>query len=325
MSILTLEDLSDAELKTLLDLARRFQAEGIPDARPGKLVCGLFFNPSLRTRTALEIAAVSLGAHCTIHDVGAGVWKLETEPGAVMDGDRAEHVQDAVGKFLSGVYDCIGVRSFADPALSYEENREDAVLRAVTEASHVPVINLESALFHPMQALADRLVLDNHLNGSPGDHTIAITWAWHPRPLPMAVPHSALLAFTRAGYRVNLVHPEGFDLDPDVMEHARGHAGDRLRICHDMDEGLRGARVIYAKSWGARSEYAAPPQRDHLRGWIVDKRRQQLGDPGAFMHCLPVRRNVVVTDEVIDGPHSWVAEQARSRVLTQAAVLHEVL
>jgi len=180
-----------------------------------------------------------------------------------------------------------------------------------------------------MQALADLLVLRNHLQGEPDEHTIALTWAYHPRALPMAVTNSALLAFLRAGYRVNLTHPEGFDLDPDVMEHAQTVGGERLRVVHDMDEGVRGARVIYAKSWGARSEYAGSetpaPDRDALRNWIVDSRLQALGNPGAFMHCLPVRRNVVVTDEVIDGRNSWVAEQARSRVLTQAAVLHEML
>jgi N-acetylornithine carbamoyltransferase len=145
----------------------------------------------------------------------------------------------------------------------------------------------------------------------------------------MAVTNSALLAFVRAGYRVNLTHPEGFELDREIMDHARSVGGDRLRVVHDMDEGVRGARVIYAKSWGAQSEYAGSatpaPDRGALRHWIVDSRRQALGNPGAFMHCLPVRRNVVVTDEVIDGPNSWVAEQARSRVLTQAAVLHEML
>jgi len=328
-SILSLEDVSDAELSHLLELAAEFNTEGIPDSRIGRFVCGLFFNPSLRTRTALEIATASLGAHCVIHDVGRGVWNLETEDGAIMDGDRAEHVRDAVGKFLSGVVDCIGVRSFADLALPYDANRQDAVLRAVAEAANVPVISLESALFHPMQALADLLVLRNHLQGEPAEHTIAITWAYHPKPLPMAVAHSALLAFTRAGYKVNLVHPRGFDLDPEVMSHARRRAGDRLRVTHDMDEGLRGARVIYAKSWGSSAEYAGAneprPDRSGLCNWIVDERRQALGNPGAFMHCLPVRRNVVVTDGVIDGPNSWVAEQARSRVLTQAAVLHEVL
>jgi len=328
-SILSLEDLSDAELSHLLDLATEFNAEGIPDSRIGRFVCGLFFNPSLRTRTALEIASASLGAHCVTHDVGRGVWNLETVDGAVMDGDRAEHVRDAVGKFLSGVVDCIGVRSFADLSLPYEANRHDSVMRAVAEASSVPVISLESALFHPMQALADLLVLRNHLQGEPAEHTVAITWAYHPKPLPMAVAHSALLGFTRAGYNVNLVHPRGFELDPEVMDHARSRAGDRLRVTHDMDEGLRGAHVIYAKSWGSRAEYAGAdeprPDRDGLRSWIVDERRQALGNPGAFMHCLPVRRNVVVTDGVIDGPNSWVAEQARSRVLTQAAVLHEVL
>ena len=328
-SILSLEDLSPVELTRLLDLASRFHAEGIPEACAGRFVCGLFFNPSLRTRTALEIAAASLGAHCVTHNVGQGVWDLETIDGAVMDGNRAEHVRDAVGKFLGGVVDAIGVRSFADCSLPYEENRRDAVLQAISDVSEVPVFSLESALFHPMQALADLLVLRNHLNGEPREHTVALTWAYHPRALPMAVTNSALLAFLRSGYRVNLTHPEGFDLDSEVMDHARTLGGDRLRVTHDMDDGIRGAHVIYAKSWGARSEYAASqtpaPDRDALRGWIVDGRRQALGNPGAFMHCLPVRRNVVVTDEVIDGPHSWVAEQARSRVLTQAAVLHEVL
>jgi len=327
-SILSLEDLSNAEIEALLDLAAAFGRDGIEGERAGRFVCGLFFNPSLRTRTALEVASVSLGAHCTIHDVGQGVWKLETLDGAVMDGDRSEHVRDAVGKFLSGVYDCLGVRCFADFQQSFAENRRDAVLHAVAAASSVPVINLESALFHPMQGLADLLVLRNHLQGDREEHAIALTWAWHPRPLPMAVAHTALLGFLRGGYRVRLVHPEGFDLDPEVMTRAREVAGDRLSVHHDMDEGLAGARVIYAKSWGAQAEYAGgagPSPREGRRDWIVDGRRQALARPGAFLHCLPVRRNVVVTDEVIDGPHSWVAEQARSRVLTQAAVLHEVL
>jgi len=306
-SILSLEDLSASELDRLLDLAARFRDEGIPAARPGRFVCGLFFDPSLRTRTSLEIAATSLGAHCITHDVGSGTWKLESREGAVMDGDKAEHVHDAVGKFLNGVVDCIGVRCFDDPE----------VVAAIHDAATVPVLNLESAHFHPMQGLTDLLVLRNHLRDDPADHEVALTWAYHPRSLPRAVPHTALLAFTRAGYQVRLVHPEGYDLDPEVMARARSHAGERLTVHHDMDEGLRGVQVIYAKSWGAR-------EGEH-KDWIVDARRQALGRPGAFMHCLPVRRNVVVSDEVIDGPHSWVAEQARSRVLTQAAVLHEVL
>jgi ornithine carbamoyltransferase len=127
---------------------------------------------------------------------------------------------------------------------------------------------------------------------------------------------------------VRLVHPEGFDLDPDFVAAAKRAAGGRLALVHDMDEGLRGAHVVYAKSWGARGEYGAAAdrsRREALRGWIVDRRRQELGAPAAFMHCLPVRRNVVVTDEVIDGPLSWVGRQARNRVPIQAAVLHEVL
>ena len=328
-SILSLADYSDAEIGALLELAAHFGADGIPERHPGRIVAALFFNPSLRTRTAVEIAAVSLGAHPVLHDVGGGTWKLEARDGAVMDGDKTEHVRDAVGKFLSGVVDCIGVRSFADISLPYEENRADAVLNAVANAASVPVFSLESALYHPMQALADLLVLKNHLLGDPADHTVAITWAYHPKPLPMAVAHSALLAFCRAGYRVRLCHPDGFDLDEGVMSRARETAGTRLTVTHDMEDGLAGANVIYAKSWGAKWEYrdggGNPGARLGHKDWIVDARRQALATPGAFMHCLPVRRNVVVADEVIDGPNSWVAEQARSRVLTQAAVLHEML
>ena len=300
MSVLSLDDYSDAQLQTVLDLAQQFEESGIPAARPGKRVCGLFFNPSLRTRTSLEVAAHALGAQCVTHDVGGGVWHLETRDGAVMNEEKAEHIKDAVGAFLSGVFDCLGVRCFADPNLSYAENRQEPVLSAVARASEIPVINLESATRHPMQALADLLVLRRRKV-----RKVAVTWASHPRALPMAVANSAVHAFAREGYDVRLVCPEGFELEQNVAP-----------VFHDMDEGLRDADVIYAKSWGAMDGRPGPSD------WIVNAERQ--GNAG-FMHCLPVRRNVIVTDEVIDGPNSWVAEQARARVTTQAAVLHEVL
>jgi N-acetylornithine carbamoyltransferase len=314
--VLGLAHLSRAEIQALLDLSERFARDSIPAARKGRFVCGLFFNPSLRTRTSLEVASLALGAHCIVHDVGQGVWKLETRDGAVMDGDAQEHVRDAIANFLSGAVHLIGVRAFANFAQTYEENRQDPVLSAIVRASSVPVVNLESACEHPMQGLADLLVLRRH-----APRRVAITWAYHPRALPMAVPNTALVGFARAGYDVRLAHPEGFDLDPEV--HAA--AGGKVTVFHDMDEGLRGADVIYAKSWGARGEYGPrgnPEPRAALRGWIVNRERQ---GNAAFMHCLPVRRNVVVTDEVIDGPNSWVKEQAHARLLTQAAVLHELL
>lgn len=315
-NVLNLADLTATETRALLDLSERFHKEGIPAARKGRFVCGLFFNPSLRTRTSLEVATVALGAHCVVHDVGSGVWKIETRDGAVMDGDAQEHVRDAIGHFLSGAVHLIGVRTFADLARPYEENRKDPVLSAITRASSVPVVNLESAVEHPMQGLADLLVLRRH-----APRKVAITWAYHPRALPMAVPNTALIGFARAGYDVRLVHPEGFELDPEVHADAQG----KVTVFNDMDEGLKGADVIYAKSWGARGEYG--PRGNHElriphRGWIVNRERQ---GNAAFMHCLPVRRNVVVTDEVIDGPKSWVAEQAHARIATQAAVLHELL
>lgn len=324
--LLSLDDLSFDAITGLLDLADRFRADGIPAARPGATVAGLFFNPSLRTRTSLELATTALGGHCIVHDVGGGVWKLETRDGAVMDGDKAEHVRDALG-FLSAAVDCIGVRCFADPARPYEEQREDPVLHAIAAASSAPVVNLESACRHPMQGLADLMTARARLPGPPEERTVAVTWAYHPRPLPMSVAQTALVAFARAGYRVRLVHPEGFDLDADAVRRAQEHAPGRFSIHHDLDDGLAGADVCYAKSWGARTEVGpgAASLRDDLDDWIIDARRQALGRPAAFMHCLPVRRNVVVADEVIDGPHSWVREQAHNRVFTQAAVLHELL
>jgi len=235
-------------------------------------------------------------------------------------------VRDAVGNFLSGAVDCLGVRTFADLSLTWSANRGDPVLRAVADAAKIPVINLESALFHPMQGLGDLLTVRSHLDGPPSDRTIALTWAYHPRPLPMAVVHTALLGFLRAGYLVNLAHPEGFDPDEAILQRARDEGGGRFAVFHEMDPALRGADVVYAKSWGAQGEYAGgESRREELRDWIVDLRRQALGKPAAFMHCLPVRRNVVVEDEVIDGPYSWVEEQAHNRILTQAAVLHELL
>lgn len=311
-SVLRLADLSVTEIDHLVELAARFGKDGIPAARPGRFVCGLFFNPSLRTRTSLEIASAALGAHCIVHDVGRGVWKLETRPGAVMDGEAAEHVQDAIGNFLTGAVDCLAVRAFADPALSFQENRAEPVLSAVARAATVPVINLESAMAHPMQGLGDLLVLRRHQ-----PRTVAVTWAYHPRPLPMAVANTAVLAFQRAGYDVRLVRPEGFDLavEDEIDVDTR----------HDLDEGLAGVDVIYAKSWGATAEYGADADgtaRERHRDWIINRERTR---DAAFMHCLPVRRNVVVTDDVIDGPRSWVAEQAHARILTQAAVLHELL
>ncbi len=327
-SILSLQDLTLEETEQLLTRAAGFREDGIAPTLPGRRICGLFFNPSLRTRTSLEIAARSLGAQSLCYDVG-GMWPLELEDGAVMDGDKIEHVRDAIGKFLSGVVDLIAVRSFPDLGRPYAEAGADALVQAVEEAAEVPVLNLESALFHPMQGLADLFTLRNHLEGDPSDHTIALTWAYHPKPLPMAVTNTALLAFCRAGYRVRLVHPPGFDLDPDVMACAHELGGDRLSRHTDMDEGLRDARVIYAKSWASHASYGNleedARQRALHKDWIVNEERQAAADPGAFMHCLPVRRNVVVSDGVLDGPHSWVAEQARSRVLVQAAVLHEVL
>lgn len=326
-SLLKLSDLSNDEIAHLLALAARFKRDGIPRAREGRVAAGLFFNPSLRTRMSFELASVALGAHCTVQVAGSDTWMLEARDGAVMDGGAQEHVKEAAG-YLSRVVNCIGVRCFPDLSQPYGDNRADPVLHAFARAATVPVVNLESALYHPMQGLGDLLTLEEKLDGPREAKTIAIAWTWHPKALPMSVVNTALLAFARAGYDLRLVHPPGFELDDDVLVEARRSAQGRLRIVHDLDEGLRDAHVVYAKSWGARAEYGPGADlgaRERWRDWIVDGRRQALGAPAAFMHCLPVRRNVVVADEVLDGPHSWVLDQAFNRLPAQAAVLHEVL
>ncbi len=324
--LIDIASLSDAAWQRLFDLARRFERDGIPPAKPGRAVAGLFFNPSLRTRTSLELATAALGSHASIHDVGGGVWKLETRDGVVMDGDRAEHIRDAVGKFLSGVVDAIAVRSFADLDAPFEAHRFDPVLRAIQNAATVPVINLESAIAHPLQGLADVAAAREHLVGPAAEKTVAVTWAYHPRPLPMAVANTAVTSFARAGYRVRLVCPPGYELHDDTLAQARQWSD--VAVTNDLDEGLSGAHIVYAKSWGGRHEYgpnADRAARAAVTAWRIDAQRMARGDSAAFMHCLPVRRNVVVTDDVIDGPRSLVARQARWRLFVQAAVLHELL
>jgi N-acetylornithine carbamoyltransferase len=213
--------------------------------------------------------------------------------------------------------------------------KTDPVVSAIEKIADVPVINLESALWHPMQGLADLQTMKRRMPGDPGDRKVVLAWAWHPKALPMAVPNSFLLAACGAGYQVTLAHPAGFDLAPEVMSQGHllaGSHGGSLTLTHDLDTACAGADVIYAKSWAGYKSYgnvaADTEARKDLRGWIINDARQRTGAGplgSGFMHCLPVRRNCIVTDGVIDGPNSWVAEQARNRLFTQAAVLHEML
>jgi N-acetylornithine carbamoyltransferase len=290
----------------------------------GKRFAMVFLNPSLRTRVSFEVAAYDLGAHAVHLQVGGGLWNLEHRDGVRMDGDAAEHIREGFG-VLSRMVDAVGVRAFAGMKDADEDARE-AFLSAVARAATVPVLNLESAADHPHQGMADALALRRRFRGKRVK--VVLTWAPHVKPLPMAVPHAALLAFAREGHEVVVAHPEGYDLDAGTVAAARRfsqEAGGSLRFTADRAEALRGARAVYAKSWGSRHHYGDPRAAAEgfaaRRDWIVDSRAMAATDGAVFLHCLPVRRGVVVADEVLDSPASIVLDQAAARLDAQKASL----
>lgn len=295
----------------------------------GKSLGLLFFNPSLRTRTSMEVAAARLGAQVSTLQPGRGTWDMSWAQGAVMDGAAAEHVEDAIA-VLGQYYDALGVRLFAS-GTDLEADRTDARMQQIAQASPVPIINLESAWYHPCQALADAATITDHFDGAPAGRRVVVTWAYHPKALPMAVPNSALLTAARLGCDVTVARPASHALDASVMEEARqsaAHHGATVQETSDLDAALEGAEIVYAKSWGGLQRYTDPAeeatQREAHRDWIISAERMARTRNGQFMHCLPVRRNVVVEDAVLDGPASLHLRQAGYRLSAQQALLHEL-
>lgn len=315
-----------AGVRALVERALALKAGAAPRIFPGARVGGVFFDSSLRTRTSLEAASALLGAHPIVLQPGSDAWAWEMEKGAVMDGDKPEHIDEAV-PVLASYVDVLAVRSFAR-LRSEAEDAADPVLNAFVERSPVPVLNLESARWHPLQGLADTATWMEKLGPDLAGKRVVLTWAPHPRALPRAVPNQVLTSAALMGMDVTLCRPEGFDLDDDVLERAAGLAtasGGGLSVTDDR-EVLRGAEVVVAKAWSGPGIYvdreAEAARRGELGHWRVDP--EDLGDAG-FMHCLPVRRNVVVADAVLDGPRSWVQTEAANRLWTAAAVLEQLL
>ena len=286
----------------------------------------VFFNSSLRTRTSMELAARQLGAHSTTVNIGNGVWGMEHRDGVVMDGDRAEHVTEAFG-VLSRYYDALGVRVFAQ----FEDksaDQSDAIYRSIQSASNVPLLNLESAMYHPCQALADATTIADRFEGATRGRRFVLAWTHHPRGLPTAVPNSALLMAARLGMDVTVACPDEFALSAGIMQEAsrlaRASGGS---VCHiaDLDASLEGADVVYAKSWSSELRYEDPVAEQSLRSEYqymrVTSDRMAMTNGAAFMHCLPVRRGVVVDDAVLDGPNAVHLDEAENRLHAQKAIL----
>jgi len=275
----------------------------------------------------MELAAAELGANSVTVTPGSGTWGFAWEKGSPMIGAEAEHIQEAVG-VLSRYSDAIGVRLFAS-GTDRKSDSEDHLLRQFAHASNVPVLNLESASRHPCQALADASVLSRHFDSNVEGKKFVLSWTSHPKALPMAVPNSTLLMASRMGMEVTVARPEGFELEPSVMESARRLAalsGGSVSESNNLLSAANGAHIIYAKSWGSSLRYEDPRAETELRAqhqdWRITDACMHQTDKGHFMHCLPVRRGVVVDDSVLDGPNTLHLDQAEYRLHAQKAILN---
>jgi N-acetylornithine carbamoyltransferase len=320
-----LGELPTGKVEELVVRALHLRAGAKPRRFEGKALGLLFFNPSLRTQASFQRAAGRLGLDLVqLQGGGNGVWGIECDDGAVMDGANAEHVREAaavLGRFV----DVLCIRAFAGIS-SLERDLRDPLINGFRRHAGVPIVNMESALWHPCQALADWATLDLFDVARPAK--LVLTWAWHPKPLPHAVPNSTLCMAAQRGMEVVVLRPEGYDLQADVMAEAQRLAranGGSVRVTSDRDEALRGASAVYAKSWASLGAWGdaekEKAQRAGLRDWCVGADWMEKTDRARFLHCLPVRRNVVVRDEVLDGPWSVVIDQAENRLHAQTALL----
>ena len=326
---LDLADFSRAEIVDLLALATRLEHQPEPQALAGRMLGLLFMNPSLRTLASFQAAMARLGGNSFVITPGQGTWLFESKLGAVMNGAAAEHVREGV-PVLASYCDVLGIRAFAegkDLAADLAESNFNAMAALVDK----PLINMESAVNHPCQALADWKTLDDC--GIPVHGKFVLSWVNHPRALPLAVPAAALHMAAMRGMLITVLRPEGFALPDAIMNKARAAAaasGGSVTETDDRSAALAGAQVIYSKEWGATAAYgdvkADAALRANLAAWCV--RNDWFTTTAAdcrLLHCLPVRRNVAIADEVLDGPRSLVLQQAYNRLTAQTAVLHRLL
>lgn len=278
-----------------------------------KTLLMIFFNSSLRTRLSTQKAAMNLGMNVIVLDVNQGAWKLETERGVIMDGDKPEHLLEAIP--VMGCYcDIIGVRSFARFE-SKTDDYEESVINQFIKYSGRPVFSMEAATRHPLQSFADLITIEEHKKTERPK--VVMTWAPHPRSLPQAVPNSFAEWMNATDYDFVITHPEGYELDPMFV--------GKAKVEYDQDKALAGADFVYAKNWAAYTDpnYGKIISKD--RGWTVTAEKMALTNDAYFMHCLPVRRNMIVSDDVIESPQSLVIPEAANREISAQVVLKRIL
>ena len=278
-----------------------------------KTLMMVFFNSSLRTRLSTQKAALNLGMNVIVLDINQGAWKLETERGVIMDGDRPEHILEAI-PVMGSYCDVIGVRSFAR-----FENKEDdyneVILNQFIKHSGRPVFSMEAATRHPLQSFADLITIEEHK--TKARPKVVLTWAPHPKALPQAVPNSFAEWMNATDYEFVITHPKGYELDPAFVGNAR--------VEYAQMKAFEGADFIYAKNWSAYTgdNYGKVLSTD--REWTVGERQMAVTNNAHFMHCLPVRRNMIVTDDVIESPRSLVIPEAANREISATVVLKRIL
>lgn len=337
-NFLNTADLSQQEIHALIDLALGLKHGTVQASLAGKTLATMFFNPSVRTRVSFASAMHKLGGLAL--DINSeSAWSFEYGDGVVMDGSTIEHIKE-VAPVLSRYCDAIAVRcselitksaESAQSAGGWETAKQDIVLNSFAKYASVPVINMESNTYHPCQGLGDAVTIKEKL-GQTQHKKYVLTWAYHPKALPMATPNSQMLAACDLGMDVVIAHPEGWELDPHILNVATKRAtdsGGSLTIENDMQHAFAGADVICAKSWGALKYYGNWDEEKQLRAnlkhWIVDQNSLRHSANAHVMHCLPVRRNVEISDDVLDGPNSIVIDEAENRMWAQMALLVSLL
>ena len=327
---LDLADFSREQVLDLLALAQSLQDNPQPHALAGKILGLVFFNPSLRTLASFQAGMARLGGDSFVITPGQGTWQLETRLNAVMNGAAAEHIREGI-PVLASYCDALGVRAFAD-GRNLENDLDETLFRMIDGlCGDKPLINMESAMNHPCQALADWRTMDELQ--LPQRAKFVLSWVYHPKALPLAVPAATLHMAAMRGMEVVVARPEGFALPPQIMDKARlaaAAAGGSIAETSDRAAALAGASVLYAKEWGSTTHYGDVEADSRLRAdlsdWCVRERWFTAANPDLkFMHCMPVRRNVAVADEVLDGPRAVVKREAFNRMAVQMAVLHRML
>ena len=307
-SILQLGDLQEALAEAAAIKADPFAHQQLGRNRTLLLV---FFNNSLRTRLSTQKAGLNLGMNVIVLDVNQGAWKLETGHGVIMDGDKSEHLLEAI-PVMGSYCDMIGVRSFARFE-SKEDDYNEVILNQFIQYSGRPVFSMEAATRHPLQTFADILTIEEHK--TKARPKVVMTWAPHPKALPQAVPNSFIEGMSMTDYDFVIANPEGYDLAPEFVGNAK--------VTHDQDEALAGADFVYAKNWASYEHYGEILSRD--RGWTVTKEKMALTNDAFFLHCLPVRRNMIVSDDVIESPRSLVIPEAANREYAAQTVIKRLL